>query len=47
MMKARLLLLVACAWGVAQAAFQEVEWVETMGGGGDKHPLCARLYGPL
>lgn len=31
MMKARLLLLAACAWGVAQAAFQEVEWVETTG----------------
>lgn len=31
MMKARLLLLVACAWGVAQAAFQEVEWVEATG----------------
>ena len=46
-MRMRLLLLVACAWGVAQAAFQEVEWVETMGGGVDKHPLRARLYGPL
>ncbi|MDO4366849.1 MAG: hypothetical protein Q4D70_08630, partial [bacterium] len=33
MMKAKLFLLAACAWGVAQAAFQEVEWVETMGGG--------------
>lgn len=31
MMKARLLLLAACAWGVAQAAFQEVEWVEATG----------------
>lgn len=28
MMKAKLLLLAACAWGVAQAAFQEVAWVE-------------------
>ena len=27
----RLLLLAACAWGVAQAAFQEVEWVEATG----------------
>ena len=34
MMKAKLFLLAACAWGVAQAAFQEVEWVETTGGGG-------------
>lgn len=31
MMKAKLLLLAACAWGVAQAAFQEVEWVEATG----------------
>lgn len=31
MMKAKLLLLVACAWGVAQAAFQEVKWVEATG----------------
>lgn len=31
MMKARLLLLAACAWGVAQAAFQEVAWVEATG----------------
>ena len=31
MMKARLLLLAACAWGVVQAAFQEVEWVEATG----------------
>lgn len=30
-MRMRLLLLVACAWGVAQAAFQEVEWVEATG----------------
>ena len=31
MMKAKLFLLAACAWGVAQAAFQEVEWVEATG----------------
>ena len=31
MMKAKLLLLAACAWGVAQAAFQEVAWVEATG----------------
>ena len=31
MMKAKLLLLAACAWGVAQAAFQKVEWVEATG----------------
>lgn len=31
MMRMRLLLLAACAWGVAQAAFQEVEWVEATG----------------
>lgn len=31
MMKAKLLLLAACAWGVAQAAFQEVKWVEATG----------------
>lgn len=30
-MRMRLLLLAACAWGVAQAAFQEVEWVEATG----------------
>lgn len=30
-MRMRLLLLVACAWGVAQAAFQEVAWVEATG----------------
>lgn len=30
-MRMRLLLLAACAWGVAQAAFQKVEWVETTG----------------
>lgn len=30
-MRMRLLLLVACAWGVAQAAFQKVEWVEATG----------------
>lgn len=30
-MRMRLLLLVACAWGVAQAAFQEVKWVEATG----------------
>mgnify|MGYP004636973305 FL=1 len=31
MMRMRLLLLAACAWGVAQAAFQEVAWVEATG----------------
>lgn len=30
-MRMRLLLLAACAWGVAQAAFQEVAWVEATG----------------
>ena len=30
-MRMKLLLLAACAWGVAQAAFQEVEWVEATG----------------
>ncbi len=30
-MRMRLLLLAVCAWGVAQAAFQEVAWVEATG----------------
>lgn len=30
-MRMKLLLLAACAWGVAQAAFQKVEWVEATG----------------